>query len=65
MNYTLTNKEELKAKNFIKKHKKTCNKKQQNLPFSYKFTPTGIGIGIEIICPYCNNIENITDYNCW
>ena len=31
---------------------------------SYKFTPTGIGLAIEVLCS-CGESENITDYDNW
>lgn len=65
MQYKLSDKEEVQAKNFMKKHK-TCKGEQgYNRPFPYKITPTGIGVAVEIICPYCHASEDITDYETW
>ncbi len=57
--------------NKFKKWHKRCRPKNNNdmfpqyAPFQYIFTQTSIGIGVDIICPYCGNKKDITDYNCW
>lgn len=57
------------ADNFIQLHE-ACRPHgkdpyRQFAPFSYIFTPTSIGNGVDIVCPYCGEKENITDYSCW
>jgi len=48
---------------FIRVHGKVCSKIRE-APFEYKFTPTGIGNGVDIICP-CGKKKDITDYGSW
>ena len=55
---------------FLKKHQECKDKylkkgNQFGLPFRYMFTPSGVGIGVTIICPYCNTEEDITDISVW
>ena len=33
--------------------------------FTYEFTPTGIGVGVDIHCNYCGEIKDITDFDTW
>ena len=33
--------------------------------FKYIFTPTGIGRSVDIVCPYCGKVKNITDVDSW
>ena len=33
--------------------------------FSYRFTPTGLGVGVEIIDNLTGGSENVTDYDLW
>lgn len=68
-NYNLSEKEEKKAKRFMTLHKK-CRPKaerplQQYYPYTYEFTPTGIGIAVSIKCPYCGKTKDITDVDSW
>lgn len=67
--FKLTEKEENKAVEFKAIHK-ACRPKDEGffpnyLPYSYKMTPNGIGVGVSIICPYCNEEKDITDVECW
>ena len=68
--FKLTEEEKKKAEEFIKKHLGTCKVyNRAGCPvgplFSYKFTPTGIGVAVEIECEECHETENITDYDTW
>lgn len=65
-NYQLSNKEEKAAVEFKAIHK-ACRPKDDGVsqPYSYKMTPNGIGVGVSIICPYCNEEKDITDVECW
>ena len=62
--------ESTRANNFIAWHKR-CRPKinsdtlPQYAPFSYIFTPLGIGTSIKIKCPYCGKEKNITDISSW
>ena len=33
--------------------------------FSYRFTPTGLGVGVEVIDNLTGASENVTDYDLW
>lgn len=61
--------EEKRANDFKQWHKrcrpKSNDKFKQYAPFKYIITPTGIGVGIDIICPYCKKVKNITDIDSW
>lgn len=68
--FKLNNIEEERANAFMEKHKACRPKKnndmfQQFAPYSYIFTPTGISVGVKIVCPYCGKEKDITDYDCW
>jgi len=52
--------EEERVRRFIKEHKCLDVTKM----FSYIFTPTGIGVGIEIKCS-CGVVKDVTDIDCW
>lgn len=57
-----------KAHAFINKHRESCTNKdfRNGFPrFSYIFTPTGIGVCVEIKCSKCKAEENITNYDNW
>lgn len=57
--FILHEKEAQRAKEFIEKHSKCgCG-------LSYRFTLTPIGIGVDVECPNCGKIEDITDYDTW
>jgi hypothetical protein len=62
--YELDEVENKRANAFIKKHEKKC-RKDKHLLYSYVFTPTGIGIAVKIICPYCGEEKDITNVDCW
>ena len=49
-----------KANEFKEKHMK-----EGHMFFSYQFRPTGIGIGVDIVCDVCGEKEDITDYASW
>ena len=34
-------------------------------PFTYCFTPTGIGDAVMVRCDVCRKKKNVTDYDCW
>lgn len=68
-NFDLSEKEREIANSFIEKHKQ-CRPKhndplQQYAPFAYTFEPNGIGMAVTITCPYCGDIEDITDIDSW
>ena len=61
--------EEKRADDFKQWHKR-CRPKphytlRQYAPFKYIFTPTGIGSSVDIVCPYCGKVKNITDVDSW
>ena len=68
-NFTLNEVEEKRANDFKQWHKrcrpKSNNPLKQYAPFKYIFTPTGIGNGVDIVCPYCGKVKNITDVDTW
>lgn len=49
------------AQEFMDLHSQTC----QTPYYSYIFTPTGIGIGIKIVCNRCGKDTDITNYSNW
>lgn len=57
--FKLTPAEEERANTFMRQHKKCRGL------FSYTFTPTGIGIGVDIKCCSCGEKRDITNYDCW
>lgn len=69
-NYTLDNLEKERSDQFQKWHKR-CRPKNDNevfpqyAPFKYIFTPTGIGVCVHIVCPYCGKERDITNVDCW
>ena len=68
-NFTLNEVEEKRANDFKQWHKR-CRPKsndpyRQYAPFKYIFTPTGIGSSVDIVCPYCGKVKNITDVDSW
>lgn len=65
-NYKLSDIENEMANTFKELHKK-CRPKGREVyaPYSYIFTPTGIGVAVKIVCPYCGENKDITDVGCW
>ena len=68
--FELNKKEEELAEAFKEEHKKCRPNKEGELflqyaPYSYIFTPTGIGNCVYISCPYCGEKRNITDVSDW
>jgi len=77
MTFVIPAYEQKTAFEWSQEHKKTCSmrvdKDGNPVEFpggaaggmtSYKFTPTGIGMAIEVFCA-CGASENITDYEQW
>lgn len=67
--FKLNEVEEKRANDFKQWHKR-CRPKphyalRQYAPFKYIFTPTGIGSSVDIVCPYCGKVKNITDVDSW
>jgi len=44
------------------RHYKACKPKGG---WVVKFTLTGLGNGIDVICPKCKKAKDLTDYSCW
>ena len=67
LTFTLSGKEYEKAQKWIKKQKKKHGTKIGTIGdrFSYRFTPTGIGIGVTVIDALSGEEENVTDYSTW
>lgn len=53
--------EQKEAQEFMDSHHITCKSPY----YSYIFTPTGIGIGIKIVCTKCGKDKDITNYSNW
>ena len=64
-NYNLDEVEQERADKFQKWHKRHKKKDESSAPFSYRFTSTGIGVAVSIICPYCGKEKDITNIDCW
>lgn len=75
MNFFLSKKEQENFNNWFIPHKKFCKYWQLNEDgclstspirgaLSYVFTPTGIGLGIDVKC-VCGEIFDVTDYDSW
>ena len=47
-----------------KKHDETCVDKGSRRSLTFMFTPTGIGTGIEVLCP-CGEKVDVTDIDSW
>jgi hypothetical protein len=59
--FDLTPKSEKLAEEWTKEHRKEC----PLATFSYRFSPNGIGVGIDMECNNCKKEKDITDYDCW
>ena len=44
------------------KHYKKCGPRGG---FRRIYTPTGIGVSVQIQCPKCGKVEDVTDYGAW
>ena len=64
--FTMSEKEENTTRYWIEEHNKTCKFKRKNIPrsFTFSFTPLGIGTDIEVGCS-CGEAMNVTDINAW
>ena len=60
---TLSDKQREMARNFQKEHYENCETGRAS--FKYIITPTGIGNVVEIKCPKCGEILDLTDYDMW
>jgi hypothetical protein len=63
----LNEKEQKLVNNFKNIHKQCVEKHPLTSGghFEYIITPTGIGTICKIKCNICNEIQDITDYDCW
>lgn len=67
--FELTDSEEDKVFAFKEQHKE-CTKNMPDAtdgkyPFTYSFTPGGIGTVVKVRCNGCGKETNITDYDNW
>ena len=60
---TLSDKQRENARRFQKEHYENCETGMIN--FKYTIIPTGIGNVVEIRCPKCGEILDLTDYDLW
>ena len=60
---TLSDKQREMARNFQKEHYENCE--TGKVSFKYTIIPTGIGNVVEIRCPKCGEILDLTDYDLW
>jgi septal ring factor EnvC (AmiA/AmiB activator) len=59
----MTDKEKENIERFKSQHQDICNAKYND--FLYQFYATGFSTGIQIICPYCNKKEDVSDMSAW
>ena len=60
---TLSDNQRENARRFQKEHYENC--KTGKVSFKYTIIPTGIGNVVEIRCPKCGEILDLTDYDLW
>ena len=60
---TLSDKQRENARRFQKEHYENCETGM--ISFKYIIIPTGIGNVVEIRCPKCGEILDLTDYDLW
>ena len=60
---TLSDKQRENARHFQKEHYENCETGM--ISFKYTIIPTGIGNVVEIRCPKCGEILDLTDYDLW
>ena len=60
---TLSDKQRENARCFQKEHYENCETGMMS--FKYTIIPTGIGNVVEIRCPKCGEILELTDYDLW
>ena len=60
---TLSDKQRENARRFQKEHYENCETGMRS--FKYTIIPTGIGNVVEIRCPKCGEILDLTDYDLW
>ena len=60
---TLSDKQRENARLFQKEHYENCETGMMS--FKYTIIPTGIGNVVEIRCPKCGEILDLTDYDLW
>ena len=60
---TLSDKQRENARRFQKEHYENCETGM--ISFKYTIIPTGIGNVVEIRCPKCGEILDLTDYDMW
>ena len=60
---TLSDKQRENARCFQKEHYENCETGMMS--FKYTIIPTGIGNVVEIKCPKCGEILDLTDYDLW
>lgn len=69
--FRLSWKEQEAAERFEKRHRRRCTKPISAYPghghagFTYKFTQTGIGCAVAVVCLSCRKKRNVTDYDSW
>jgi len=67
-NFTVSDKEEERAEEWLKEHKKVCKLKDVSATiggkYTWSFTQTGLGCVIVLNC-VCEEAINLTDFETW
>ena len=64
INFTLNEQEQDSLYIWEKEHSKKCQPNRETT-YPITFTPTSIGVKIEVKCSKCSEIKDLTDYSSW